>query len=257
MSQQGGAVRVVVQGDDFGMCHAVNEGTTLAFNEGILTQASTMVPCPWFTEAADLARTHSIPLGIHQTLTCEWDYLRWTPLTSGASLVGDDGTTMRRTVVDAHENIAHDDAVAELTAQAERFLAHGLTIGYFDVHMGLIAGPAYETVSKAFGRPFLYPSLATSLAFTSIKGLSDREAGTKKDWLIGWFERLQPGIHLLVCHCATPGPEIASITGPDSIPYRWAEEFRKSDLETLTDPDVRAAVDKFGIELVNVAEVFA
>jgi hypothetical protein len=239
------------------MCHAVNEGTVRAFTDGILTQASTMVPCPWFTEAADLAGAHGLPLGIHQTLTCEWDYLRWRPLTAGPSLVGDDGATMRRTVADAHANIAHDDAVAELTAQAERFLAHGLSIGYFDVHMGLIAGPAYEAVSKAYGRPFLYPTLSTSLSFASIKGLSERDADTKKDWIIGWFERLQPGIHLLVCHCATPGDEMSSITKPDSIPYRWAEEYRKSDLETLTDPDVRDAAEKFGIDLVNVAEAFA
>jgi predicted glycoside hydrolase/deacetylase ChbG (UPF0249 family) len=71
-----GDVRLIVQGDDFGMCHAVNVGTMQAFQEGILTQASTMAACPWFTEAAALARESGIPLGVHQTLTCEWDFLR-------------------------------------------------------------------------------------------------------------------------------------------------------------------------------------
>src|SRR5205085_11919649 len=101
------SVKLVVQGDDFGMCHAVNEGTVEAFRNGVLTQASTMVPCPWFTEAADLAKQHGLPLGIHQTLTCERDYLRWRPLTDGPSLVRDDGTTRRPTVVDPHTNLAH------------------------------------------------------------------------------------------------------------------------------------------------------
>jgi len=204
----------VVQGDDFGMCHAVNVGTVRAFTDGILTQASTMVPCPWFTEAAALAHTHQIPLGIHQTLTCEWDYLRWTPLTAGASLRGDDGTTMRRTVADAVENIDPAEAAEELSAQTERFLAHGLDIGYFDVHMGFISPPAYTAVSERFDRPFLYPGLDTSLSFTSIKGLSDRDESEKKSWLMGWFERLTPGVHLLVTHCAEPGAEMASITVP-------------------------------------------
>ena len=251
------SVKLVVQGDDFGMCHSVNEGTIEAFRNGVLTQASTMVPCPWFTEAAELAKQYGLPLGIHQTLTCEWDYLRWRPLTAGTSLVGDDGTTMRRTVVDAHTNIGHDDAIAELTAQAERFRAHGLEIGYFDVHMGFIAGPAYAAVSESYGRPFLYPSLPTSLTFTSIKGLSEREEDAKKSWLLHHLENLEEGVHLLVCHVAVPGAEIASITSPESSPFRWAEEYRKSDLATLTDPDVRAAIDKLGIELVSVAEAFA
>jgi predicted glycoside hydrolase/deacetylase ChbG (UPF0249 family) len=68
-------IQLAVQGDDFEMCHTVNTGTVQAFREGILTQASTMVPCPWFWEAADPAKRHRIPLGIHSTLTCEWDGL--------------------------------------------------------------------------------------------------------------------------------------------------------------------------------------
>ena len=150
-----------------------------------------------------------------------------------------------------------EQAARELEAQADRFLAEGLEIGYFDVHMGVISKPAYAHTSQRFGRPFLYPGLDTSLTFTSIKGLSERAAADKKPWLLGWLERLAPGTHLLVCHAATPGAEISSITGPDSIPFRWAEEYRKSDLETLTDPDVIATVDKLGIELVTAAAAFA
>ena len=53
-------IDLVVQSDDFGMCHAVNVGIVRAFTEGILTQVSTMVPCPWFDEAAELARHHAV-----------------------------------------------------------------------------------------------------------------------------------------------------------------------------------------------------
>jgi chitin disaccharide deacetylase len=44
-------IRLVVRGDDFGMCHAVNEGIKRAFTDGTVTTASTMAPCPWFGEA--------------------------------------------------------------------------------------------------------------------------------------------------------------------------------------------------------------
>jgi predicted glycoside hydrolase/deacetylase ChbG (UPF0249 family) len=248
----GERIQLVVQGDDFGMCHAVNEGVARAFEDGILTQSSTMVACPWFYEAAHIGNELSIPLGIHQTLTCEWDYLRWPPITGGSSLVGDD-RTFHRTVDAAQNGVEVDDAIEELSAQAERFLGAGLDITYFDVHMGLISMPAYLEVSKRYGVPFLYPGLETSLTFTSIRSLSDREEADKKAWLLAHLEKLIPGVHLLVCHPGSPGAELSSITGPDSSPWRWAEEYRATDLAVLTDSEVADAVARLGIELVSVS----
>jgi hypothetical protein len=49
------AIKLVVRVDDFGMCHAVNEGIRRAFSDGIATVASAMAPCPWFTEAVGQA----------------------------------------------------------------------------------------------------------------------------------------------------------------------------------------------------------
>ena len=245
-------IRLVVQGDDFGMCHAVNVGTIQAFTEGIVTQASTMVPCPWFPEAAHLAKEHGLPVGMHSTLTCEWDGLRWGPLTAGRSLRdAEDGTTCVRTVPLATE-IDADEATAELTAQAERLTAAGLTLTYVDVHMGMSQPKAYEAVTSQYGAPFLYPGVSTSLSFDSIKSLSDRPAETKKDWLLGYLERRTPGTHLLVTHCAVDDPELAALVRADSSVHPWAREYRISDLAVLTDPDVRAAVDRLGIELVSV-----
>ena len=250
----GNDIRLIVQGDDFGMCHAVNAGTVQAFTEGVLTQASTMVPCPWFWEAATLAKGCGLPLGMHSTLTCEWDGLRWAPITSGRSLRGDDGTCVR--TVPLARSIDPSEATDELVAQAERFLAAGLELTYVDVHMGLSQLGAYEAVTARYGVPFLYPGVPASLRFDSIKTLSDRPAETKKDWMLGYLERRQPGVHLLVTHCATDDPELAAMVRPDSPVEPWAREYRISDLAVLTDPDVRAAVDRLGIELVSVADAF-
>jgi hypothetical protein len=248
-----GETRLIVRGDDFGMCHSVNEGLVRAFTDGIMTQASVMVPCPWFTEAAALAKEHAIPVGIHQTLTCEWDYLRWRPLTDGPSLTGTDGT-FYRTVVDARDAIAHPEAVAELLAQAGRFRAEGLTIDYLDVHMGAVAPDAYGEVSERLGELFLYSELAKSRGLDSMAGLSERDNDGKKEWLLRYLTELPPGLHMLVVHPAVGGAEISSITGPDSIPYRWAEDYRIGDLEVLTDPDVAKLVHDRGIELTSVAQ---
>lgn len=247
-------VRLVVQGDDFGMCHAVNTGVATAFTEGILTQVSTMVPCPWFDEAAELARNLGIPAGIHSTLTCEWDYLRWKPLTSGPSLRGADGT-FHRAVAEAAEAVVVEEAIEELVAQAEKFLAAGLTINHFDPHMGRVCVPAYEEVCRRFERRFIYDGVEPNVGFDSVRGLSEREAQDKKGWLLHRLEKLEPGNHLIVTHVATPGEELRSITGPSSRVVRWAEEYRKSDLEVVCDPDVRRKIDDLGIKLVSVGEL--
>lgn len=251
-------VQLVVQGDDLGMCHAVNEGTAEAFERGIVTQASVMVPCPWYDEAAALARERAIPVGIHQTLTCEWDHLRWRPLTGGTTLVGDDGT-FHRTVEAARAAIDTAEAIDELDAQTARFRAAGLDLTYYDVHMGPSAPAAYQAVAERHRVPFLYPGIDASLSFASIKMLSARPAAEKKAWLLGYLERRsrEPGVHLLVSHCGMGGPELSSITRPDNPNLPWAEEYRVSDLAVLTDPEVADAIDQLGIELTTVRDAFA
>lgn len=248
-----GDVKLVVQSDDFGMCHAVNTGTVEAFVDGIVTQTTMMVPCPWFDEGVALAHQHAIPVGVHLTLTCEWDHLRWRPMTGGRSLVADDGT-FHRTVESATASIDHDEAVAELAAQVDRFIDAGLAINHLCPHMGMVATEAYGEIAERYATPFLYPGVARSLEFTSITFLSDRE--DKLAFLLRRLGKLAPGTHLLNAHCATPGEELASITGPESVPYLWAEAYRKTDLEVLTHPDVIAAIDDLGIELTTTAAAF-
>lgn len=249
-----GEIRLIVQGDDFGMCHAVNVGTIQAFREGILTQASTMAACPWFTEAAALARESGIPLGVHQALTCEWDFLRWRPLTDGPSLVSDDGTFFR-TVADAKASVTHADAVRELSAQTAKFGAEGLAFDYLDVHMGETVPEAYAEVSDAVGKPYIYGPME-SQRFASIETLSDRDAAAKRPWVLDHIAGLTPGVHLLVTHCAAAEPELAALTAPGTETYRWAEEYRLSDQDIVTDPEIRKAIEERGIELVSVRDAF-
>jgi predicted glycoside hydrolase/deacetylase ChbG (UPF0249 family) len=245
----------VVRGDDFGMCHAVNEGIRRAFTEGIVTTSSTMAPCPWFGEAIKIATELGIPLGAHQTLTCEWDYFRWRPLTDGPSLAGPDGTFLPSVEL-AQQHVSHDEVVRELLAQVQRFGSAGLTLDYLDHHMGSTLPAAYAEVSELTGVPFLY-SEAIRRQLASFSELSPRDAAGKKDWLLGYLGQLAPGAHVLVCHPAVASSELESLTGPDSVPYRWAAEYRLSDLAVLTDPDVKQLIDDLGITLCSLPEALS
>jgi chitin disaccharide deacetylase len=251
-------IELVVQADDLGMCHAVNEGIVRAFNEGIVTQAAIMAPCPWFSEAVALAHQHAIPIGLHCTLTCEWDHLRWQPLTEGASLVGEDGT-MHRTVRDAIASIDVEEAFAEVSAQAARVAAAGIPLICCDNHMGSICPEAFERLCAQIGVPFLYPQVEPHVEFASGAMLSPHEGNEnyadKKTWLLNHIASLTPGRHYLCTHPAVAGNELASIARADAGNIDWAQRFRKSDLETLTDPAVRDAIDARGIALVSVADL--
>ena len=249
-------IRLVVRGDDFGMCHAVNQGIKRAFTEGIVTTSSTMAPCPWFGEAAEIAKEVGIPLGAHQTLTCEWDYFRWRPLTDGPSLVGADAT-FRPSVELAQEHVRHDEVVRELLAQVDRFSAADLSLDYLDHHMGSTLPAAYAEVSARSRVPFLYSDEIRSRGLATISELSPRDAAGKKAWLLGYLRGLAPGAHMLVCHPGVAGSELESLTGPDSVPYRWAAEYRVSDLDVLTDPEVKDLIGQLGIRLCSLPEALA
>jgi predicted glycoside hydrolase/deacetylase ChbG (UPF0249 family) len=248
-------IQLVVRGDDFGMCHAINEGIERAFTEGIVTTASAMAPCPWFGEAAKITKDTGIPIGAHLTLTCEWDYFRWRPLTDGPSLSGPDGT-FRPSVELAREHVQHIEGVRELLAQADRFRSAGLSLDYLDHHMGPALPAAYPVVSELTSVPFLYAD-EVRRGLVSISELSPRDAAGKKVWMLGYLRGLVPGAHLLICHPGVGSTELESLTGPESVPYHWAADYRISDLDVLTDPDVRELIGRLGITLCSFPEAFS
>src|SRR5215217_5387194 len=80
---------VVVHADDIGMCHATLPAVDELMAFGLVTSASAMVPCSWFLEVvAWHQRNHQFDLGIHLTLTSEWEGYRWGPITTRAPASG-------------------------------------------------------------------------------------------------------------------------------------------------------------------------
>jgi len=74
---------LIVNADDFGMCHAVNEAIFRTLKEGIARSTTLMVPCPWMLHAARFLADHpEIPFGIHLTAISEWADYRWGPVTA-------------------------------------------------------------------------------------------------------------------------------------------------------------------------------
>jgi predicted glycoside hydrolase/deacetylase ChbG (UPF0249 family) len=214
-----------------------------------------MVPCPWFREAARLAKEHSIPVGVHLTLTSEWDYLRWGPLTGARTLVDYDGR-FPRTIEAVRENADRREMLDEFVAQAELFIREGLDIGYFDCHMGVVDAEPYAKVCEKYGKRFDYPIGDVAVGFDSIHMLSGRPSDEKVPYLIDRISNLEPGKHLIVSHCAVDSEELRALTSDRDDPpdhLKWANEYRPSDLAALTSDEVRKVVEERGIDLVPVS----
>jgi len=47
---------LIINADDFGMCHAENTATIAGLEQGAFCSATIMVPCPWFEEVVAFAR---------------------------------------------------------------------------------------------------------------------------------------------------------------------------------------------------------
>jgi predicted glycoside hydrolase/deacetylase ChbG (UPF0249 family) len=246
-------IKLVVQGDDLGMCRSVNEGIVLAATDGILTQASVMAPTPWFAEGAAMVQRVGLPVGLHVTLTCEWDYLRWSPLSPAPSLRASDGTFHR--TVDAAATADPADAVAEAHAQADRATAVGLDITYIDPHMGVSVRAAYEAMCARFGVKFIYRGIEPHHEWASLIVLSLAPFEDRGAWLAERLDSIGPGTHFVLSHPAVESAELRAITDPANENAVWAEPIRIEDLAALCDRSVRKVIERRDIALVAARDL--
>ncbi len=74
---------VLIHADDIGMCQASLAAMPGLMDLGLVSCASVMVTCPWFSAAARFAIDNpGVDLGVHLTLTCEWQTYRWAPIST-------------------------------------------------------------------------------------------------------------------------------------------------------------------------------
>ena len=131
---------LIVNADDYGMCTAANEAVKELFLGGWLKSATVMIPCPAAKEAVQFSIDHpEYAIGVHTTLTSEWEKYRWKPLTPGKSLVDEDGYMWHESDM-VEKNAKYKEIEAEVRAQIEYAHTLGMKPSHIDNHMGSLYG---------------------------------------------------------------------------------------------------------------------
>ena len=266
LSQPPDARLLILNGDDLGMCHAANAATFDAMERGLLTAASLMLPCPWAYDACVYARAHpQLDIGVHLTLTSEWQTYRWGPVLGAAhcpSLVDELGFFPHRPEDGLFERGGAGEIGAEAEAQIRRALDWGLDPTNLDGHMGTFyAHPRYLAVYVELARSYrlalripprrlyaarqaatLYDELSLEglLTIDDMRSISLQNPPALKTQLLETLQTLQPGVTELVLHAALPTPEAQAIMRD------W--EARAEAYRLMTDDaDVRRTIEELGI----------
>lgn len=272
---------VIIHADDAGMSHSVNLATIQGMEQGIVSSASIMVPCPWFKEIAAYAKAHpEKDFGIHLTLNCEWHEYRWGPVApreSVPSLIDGEGYLwggVQNIVAQAKA----EEVATELRAQVQRALDFGVPVTHLDTHMGAVVSrpdliEVYVKLGVEFKVPVFFlrdfgaantglPKELLARAADLLKVLdanhlpvldsmtqyySGESYDAKKKMYLKAIEDTQPGVRYLIIHCGYNNEELQAITTSSVI--------RDNDRRIFTDPEVIAAVKKSGVEVVTWKQV--
>lgn len=248
---------VIAHQDDVGMCHSANGAFATLAGKGFITCGSVMVPCPWFREVAAMAEADpALDIGVHLTLTSEWEHYRWRPIStvsSASGLIDGDGFMWRRIPM-LRQHVVAEAAEAEMRAQIDTALAAGIRVTHLDTHMGAALTPelidVYLRLGHDYALPVLFPRGASGYIEALNMGPVDpsvyeaRLAGIEAtgnpvvDHVAmtpggpsaesdGAYRRLvaavPPGLSFLAFHCCAPG-DIEAIVPPRA---HWrTDEFR-------------------------------
>lgn len=269
---------IILHTDDIGMCQASVDAFAEMWDFGLISSGAVMVPCPWSLEAAKYAQSHpGVDLGAHLTLTSEYNFYRWGPISTRDPQSGlmDAQGFFHKDSESVWQHVDPSAALAELDAQVRWALREGIALTHIDTHMGSVAHPklmqGYVQLATKYGLPAMIPRLSPEdlmarsdvdeesaqlllgmidvleeMGIPLLDGLSGLELSDPHD-RFGQAKKalqaLQPGITHFIIHPSKDTPELRRIT--DS----W--ECRVADFETFTRDETRALIKNEGIQIIG------
>lgn len=267
-----GAKLLVIHADDLAAAHSVDAATFDALDRGAVTSASIMVPSPWISEVAAYARSHpDADLGLHLTLTSEWETYRWGSVASADSVSSllDSAGTFPRDVKLVVARAKPVEVERELRAQIERARALGIRPTHLDSHMGaLFATPelmaAYVEVARDYHLPFLAPrgdphaAPAPPLSENDVLPNAVIIAGPQvprdrwTEFYVNAVAHLEPGLTEMIVHLGRDDSELQAVTVDHEA---FGAAWRRRDYDAVTSAEFRKALADHHVVLVSWREL--
>lgn len=266
---------LILHADDVGVSHSENAASISALEKGSVNSASIMVPCPWFPEIAAYANLHpEMDFGLHLTLTSEWKYYKWGPVSAAQKipgLINKDGF-FYSSVDSVIMNASAAEVEEELRNQVKRALQFGIAPTHLDAHMYTVHKnlgflKSYIKIGHEFNLPVfinrevghqLHVNLDTLVAEKDIiidtiltAEFDDFKPGLK-DFYSAGFKKLKPGITYLILHTAYNDDEMQAVT----IDHEgWGAAWRQQDYDFFTSPLCAKLLKENNIHLVTWREI--
>ncbi|HCI16488.1 MAG: ChbG/HpnK family deacetylase [Candidatus Marinimicrobia bacterium] len=142
---------VILHADDIGMCSEANEAVKPYLKNGQIQSAAAMVPCPWFNDFAEWSiKNETLDIGLHLTLTSEWQTYRWESISNPSDVPGliDNDGYFWHEVPDVVMHASAAEVEKEIRAQIDRAIDVGMKPDHIDTHMGTLYG--HPDYAKAF-----------------------------------------------------------------------------------------------------------
>jgi chitin disaccharide deacetylase len=130
---------LIINADDFGMCHTINDATIQAITGGLVGSCTLMAPCPWALHGRNWLKEHpDLPFGVHLTAISEQPNYRWGPLASKkevSSLIDEDSYFYPLSRVEEMlDKVRLIELELEFRTQIEWVLNAGLQPTHLDSH---------------------------------------------------------------------------------------------------------------------------
>lgn len=255
---------LIINNDDAGMCHAANKATVEGMENGLISSATIMMPCPWSNEIVKYAQENPRKgFGVHLTLTSEWKNYRWGTIAPRGEVPGlyDEQGYMWKGVLDVYNASNTAEALIEGRAQIRKALDAGVPVTHIDSHMGTYQySPDYMQVyiqlAEEFDLPARMPSQSTldNMGVPPFRDLCKEKGIIHPDYFIheefqnyktenveafwiDYIQNLQPGVTEIYIHAATEGDEIRAITGSASKRIKELEFFTGNKLKQLIEEE--------------------
>jgi predicted glycoside hydrolase/deacetylase ChbG (UPF0249 family) len=256
--------RLIIRGDDMGFAHAGNTGIIESYKNGIERSVEILVPSPWFPEAVHLLNENpGIDVGIHLTLTSEWDNLKWRPLTDCKSLQDSNGYFYP--MIWANKNyprknlLAHlwklSDIEKEWRAQIESALKEIPRISHISAHMGCTnMSDSVNALARKLAKEYHIDIEPKDFNVINISydGAHTTSAEKIKSF-INMLDALKPGnTYLFVDHPAINSPEMQAI---HHIGYENVAQDRQGVVDVFTSDEVKKVIQQKQIQLISYKDL--